>query len=55
MGLAYPVAQKDPVLTRLQYLHHPGSKSFYVLPIEFSALVSDKLKALKCLSSYRIS
>lgn len=25
VGLAYPVAQKDPVLTRLQYLHSPGS------------------------------
>lgn len=30
MGLAYPVAQKDPVLTRLQYLHNPGSKLSYL-------------------------
>ncbi|XP_024372023.1 UDP-glucose:glycoprotein glucosyltransferase isoform X2 [Physcomitrium patens] len=26
VGLAYPIAQKDPVLTRLQYLHHPGTE-----------------------------
>lgn len=42
MGLAYPVAQKDPVLTRLQYLHNPGSK--------ISHLCSQYL-ALACLIS----